>query len=174
MSKRKTVSATMLAVSALATICLLAAVITAQKGPNTTTGAPLKGVDVKLGRNPGGSAAARTGTTDEKGAVKFVGLPPGNYSLTLVGPSNQQKVAIAGAVAAADYVVEINGAVGGPIKREWNVKEKKFPKLPPPNADAKATTAPGYEEKISFDVGGGSPAPVLTVIIRSKSNITNN
>ncbi len=121
MSKRNTVRVTVLSAFALATLCLLSAVITAQKGPNTTTGAPLKNIEIKLGRNPGGGGAARTGTTDENGEVKFVGLEPGNYSLTIVGPSKQQKAANGEAAAAEIYEVEIIGAVDGPIKRDFNV-----------------------------------------------------
>src|ERR1051325_4322329 len=48
-------------------------------------GAPLKGVDVKLGRNPGGQAAART-TTDEKGHFTLPVVPSGSYSLTISFP----------------------------------------------------------------------------------------
>lgn len=43
-------------------------------------GAPLKGVDVKLGKNPGGNAAART-TTDQDGNYSFTNVPLGNYRI---------------------------------------------------------------------------------------------
>lgn len=43
-------------------------------------GAPLKGVDVKLGRNPGGNPAART-TTDASGNYSFTNLPLGSYRI---------------------------------------------------------------------------------------------
>ncbi|HXB42257.1 MAG TPA: carboxypeptidase regulatory-like domain-containing protein [Bacteroidia bacterium] len=43
-------------------------------------GAPLKGVDVKLGKNPGGSPAART-TTDGSGHYSFHNVPLGNYKI---------------------------------------------------------------------------------------------
>lgn len=49
-------------------------------GPNAVFGAPLKGVDVKLGKNPGGSAAART-STDSAGNYAFHNVPTGNYKI---------------------------------------------------------------------------------------------
>ncbi len=42
-------------------------------------GAPLKGIDVKLGKNPGGGCAART--TDTGGKADFGVWPKGNYTL---------------------------------------------------------------------------------------------
>jgi hypothetical protein len=61
-----------LAFGAIAAICISFQVL-----PVTAAmaGAPLKGVDVKLGKNPGGKAAARTGKSEPvpsapKGAVK--------------------------------------------------------------------------------------------------------
>ncbi|MGC1460624.1 MAG: hypothetical protein WA802_00395 [Terracidiphilus sp.] len=44
-------------------------------------GAPLKGIDVKLGKNPGGGCAART--TDGSGKANFGVWPKGNYTLSL-------------------------------------------------------------------------------------------
>ncbi|MGZ3904220.1 MAG: carboxypeptidase regulatory-like domain-containing protein, partial [Bacteroidia bacterium] len=49
-------------------------------GMNSPFGAPLKGVDIKLGKNPGGSPAART-TTDNNGDYQFSNIPVGNYKI---------------------------------------------------------------------------------------------
>jgi len=177
MYKRRMVSVTVLSAFALTMICLLSA--HAQKGPQATASSvkPVKGIDVVVMKDPGNSAA-RTGTTNEKGEVEFVGLEPGSYSLTIVGPSRQQKVRHGGSTTGdtdvhQNYVVEITGLANGPLSREWNVKESKF--VTQANATARAATpAPSYEEKISLEVGSGSPAPVLKFIIKSKSNISSN
>jgi hypothetical protein len=174
MYKRRKVSVTVLSAFALTMICLLSAA--AQKGPQSTAGSvrPVKGIDVIVQKNPG-NTAARTGTSNEKGEVEFAGLEPGSYSLAIVDHSKQQKVkgSVGGDVLLGNCLVEITGAVGGPISREWNVKESKF--VTPLNATARAATpAPSYEEKISLEIGSGSPAPVLKFIIKSKSNISSN
>lgn len=176
MSKRNTVSVSILSALAL-TLCLFSAVITAQKAPQGTASSvkPIKGVDVIVQKNPG-NTASRTLTTGEDGEVRFVGLAPGNYSLTIVDPSKQQKGIKSGSVGGdtdvhQNYSVTITGAVGGLIQREWNVTEGKFATLS--NATAKVQQPPIYSEKISFDIGAGNPTLTMK-IIKPRSNVKGN
>jgi hypothetical protein len=65
-------------------------------------GAPLKGVDVKLGRNPGGMIAARTTAGD--GSFDFGVLPKGRYIITLDG-------------SAGTAVLHLQGVAGGAVQK---------------------------------------------------------
>ena len=68
-------------------------------------GAPLKGVDVKLGRNPGGMVAART--TGGDGSFDFGVLPKGRYVITF------------GGAAGGPAVVNLKGSAEGAFTRPW-------------------------------------------------------
>lgn len=185
MSKRNTVPTSMLCASALATLCLLAVGITAQ---NSTTGVPLKNIDIKVGKNAGGTAAKRT--TGADGKVDLSDFEPGSYYLIVIGPSNPptapkgRAAAVPGGTIPSNadggntdnYLVEIKGAVGEPIKAEWNGRLGMFAKGVA-KVGARTTTVPAvYEDKIIFDIGPRTNplTPVFITIVKSKSNITNN
>jgi hypothetical protein len=84
-------------------------------------GAPLKGIDVKLGKNPGGGCAART--TDAGGKADFGVWPKGNYTLEFApaatnGPAGQTKDRSLVMPALMKAHVVITGATGGKIERD--------------------------------------------------------
>ena len=90
-------------------------------------GAPLKGIDVKLGKNPGGGCAART--TDGSGKANFGVWPKGNYTLTLA-PAAAPEISVqntartqsapskASTLAPLKMHLTITGATGGKIERD--------------------------------------------------------
>jgi hypothetical protein len=130
-----------------------------------TAGAPLKGVDVKLGRNPGGTAL-RTVTTDEFGVARLGTLERGSYYLLIAAPTKP-----------ADPVVlslEIRGAMPNPTTYRYNRRVGTI--VSKNNVTVVSTVAERAKrelpEKIPFDSDGKHP--VMVTIVKSKSNITNN
>lgn len=116
----------------VATICVAAP---AQK-PTSVMGAPLKGVDVKLGKNPGGQAAARA-TTNAKGEFNFGVQPSGKYDLIVIHPANSAETKTGGGAdeRASNLnlsksnidrlAITIDGVIGGPLKKELEFKVKQ-------------------------------------------------
>jgi len=92
-------------------------------------GAPLKGIDVKLGKNPGGGCAART--TDTGGKADFGVWPKGNYTLEFAPADSSPAAAPAtgriqapatkpGAQPSSKLHVVITGATGGKLERDFD------------------------------------------------------
>jgi hypothetical protein len=117
-------------------------------------GAPLKGIDVKLGKNPGGGCAART--TDAGGKADFGVWPKGNYTLAFApavsavstpqSASRAQSPAIKPATpTASKFRVVIFGATSGKIER-----------------DVDAGLSPERAEPLQFSLDG---AQTLVVIV---------
>jgi hypothetical protein len=176
MSKRRTVLSTIFLASVLATLCLLGAAVAASV-VSPVPGAPLKGVDVKLGKNPGGALSKRT--TGPDGQIDLSDLAPGSYWMEIAPLSNAQKAANAGGEEYSYLTVTIGGPrlVGGTKTRSLDVKKWEFAN--PRKNTARTTPTPDtYSRRIEFEIGsvrsGSSPQPTLATIVKSKSNITNN
>ncbi|MEA2339074.1 MAG: hypothetical protein QOE82_3081 [Thermoanaerobaculia bacterium] len=120
-------------------------------------GAPLKGVDVKLGKNPGGSPAART--TNAEGTIDVGVLPAGSYFVVVETPKSAHD---------EDAQIEIKGASEGTVKKRWNFAQKKA-------FGVDATAREAGVDKIVFTSDGKHPIEIAaTTVVRSKSNIANN
>ena len=109
-------------------------------------GAPLKGIDVKLGKNPGGGCAART--TDEGGSADFGTMPAGSYNFTFNYPELNSH--------SHEFFV-IEGAVGGRIEREIETSS---------NSSERAAT-----HTIDFELDGTSD---LRITVQSEAKSEEN
>lgn len=84
---------------------------------NAHAGAPLKGIDVKLGKNPGGGCAART--TDIGGKADFGVWPKGNYTLDVEPSADDAPSRGTSRVASPVKLhVVISGTAAGRLERD--------------------------------------------------------
>jgi|GEM_PF-4977705 hypothetical protein len=79
----------------------------AYTGVNQPFGAPLKGIDVKLGRNPGGGCAART-TSDNNGNYSFGHVNLGSYKIYVDIPNYGMDSVRAVTITPADTTSKYN------------------------------------------------------------------
>lgn len=174
MYNRNIVRSFIFPVFALATICLFSAVVDAQKGPQATTGAPLKGVDVKLGKNPGGSPAART-TTDGDGNFTFPVVPAGEYILTVELNKETPNAQAARGSSMTEAAVNIcyltlNLPRGEKVEKGYDLRQNKA-------FDQSIDLTKQSTSKIKFEtliVRSDGVTPLNGTIVKSKSNISNN
>ena len=157
---------------------LLIAAAVALVAGDALAGAPLKGVDVKLGRNPGGGAAARA-TTDQNGAFTFGDLPPGSYALTFElprpEPAPANPAAPKGIVPPPDSarVARIALVAGGkPVTAYWDFERRMAVNGV---QDGAARVAPaGPTVTVVLGARGPLTGVCETAVVKSKSNISNN
>jgi hypothetical protein len=143
--------------------CLLfsASTVTAQtlQGAQMRPGGPIRGgIDVKLGKNPGGSAAARrTGValisrTDENGNFDFGLLPKGEYVLvlSLPDPGTSEKGVLVNTSRGNIRIARMSmaGAVGGKFDKDWSFEADAAMDIPSSErlagkTDSKAATVNG-------------------------------
>lgn len=102
-----------------AATALLAAAVSLLAGQAAVAGAPLKGVDVKLGKNPGGGIVART-TTDANGGFVFDNLPAGDYQIQIMTAEPEAKTTATAARSHIRYqgISATNGSVVATIGAE--------------------------------------------------------
>ena len=139
-------------------VCLFVCALAAQAA---FAGAPLKGIDVKLGKNPGGSAAARV--SGDGGEANFGVLPQGNYTVTF---SAAKLGAEARSAKVEKLHVEIRGGSHGTIQHV-------LPAAAAETLEPIEVVSDGKTPLVVHVSDGGSE-PVDWAKVKSHSNTNNN
>jgi hypothetical protein len=163
-----------------AVLLTLASTVAAQTPAARTSGAPLKGVDVKLGRYGGAqfsaSGAVASAKTDDKGHFAFPVLPRGQYVLIVGLPAENsaaKPMTQRGATEAAPRfcIITLNLAGGKQATMGYDLAQGKAFGATIGPANAAAMKAAKFAPLI-FESDGAQPCN--GTIVKSKSNITNN
>ena len=143
-----------------------------------TSGAPLKGIDVKLGRNPGG-AVIRTVKTDSEGKFDFGVLPRGSYYIvvgTEKAPGSAEARGAKGQQPADDLEITISiaGTTAGTLTYIHDRRSGSIIIMERGEASKarRVDVKTDKTAKMPFDSDGEHV--VTGTIVKSKSNITNN
>ncbi|UUZ67833.1 carboxypeptidase-like regulatory domain-containing protein [Polaromonas sp. P2-4] len=118
-------------------------------GAAALAGDPIPGVDVKLGKNPGGSIMV-SAATGADGAYQFKGLAPGNYDL-FVGGQRVQTIS----VGANRSISGVLSRDGGKASITFNGQVGVVPDLP----SAPASTTRSHLPRSSKVAENESPRP---------------
>ncbi|HEY1805217.1 MAG TPA: hypothetical protein VGG45_12155 [Terracidiphilus sp.] len=134
------------------------ALMFAMAAHNAFCGAPLKGVDVKLGKNPGGGCAAKT--TDSTGEVNFGVWPKGSYTVNVdIGNLQNPKL--------TNLHIEIHGAAEGTITHVLAASSAD-------RVEPIVFTSDGKRPLVVRVLDGISEPVDWVVRVKSHSNSTNN
>jgi hypothetical protein len=139
----------------LSAICALMVLVAVPQA--SFAGSPLKGIDVKLGKNPGGGCSART--TDQNGNANFGVWPKGEYYITI---SQLQKL-------SRPHIV-VRGTTTGTLERDIDASVTA---RAAPIVFAMDGSKPLLVTLVSGNDGVG-PKILDAAKVKSHSNQTNN
>lgn len=112
-------------------------------------GAPIRGVDVKLGSNPPGNAGARATKSEENGSFTFSDVAAGSYDLTLTLPETKQDSSSKSKTVPIS--ISLTGVDGGKMTKDLDFVQEA------PNSTARAGKAKFKNIVLRIQVSASGP-----------------